>query len=319
MTNTARHPRFDRKRTFAMILASTMAFAPITLASAAGGGGGGGSVGGGSSPSASAQRYDPAEEYRIGLEALDAGEFDKAAKHFKRVTRVARRNADAQYLLGVSYLRGGNAKKARKPLENAVKYAPEMIPAHRDLAITYVQLDRAGDAETILGQLNARSTQCGETCADKPYLDQAISAIEGTLAGDAQASIGPDTTLLADAASADALYYQAVGLINEGNYEAALRGLDRAALAFGPHPDILTYQGFANRKLARFGTAEVYYNRALSVAPDHLGALEYSGELKVERGDISGARENLAKLDELCSFGCYEAEELRTWIDNAAT
>ncbi len=315
MTTNAHLPRFERKRSLAMVLAGTMIFAPITFVSAAGGGGGGG----GSSPSASAPRYDPAEEYRIGLEALDAGEFDRAAKHFKRVTRAARRNADAHYLLGVSYLRGGNAKKARKPLESAVKYAPEMIPAHRDLAIAYAQLDRAQDAQAILGQLDARSTQCGEGCADKPSLDQAISAIEGALAGDAQASIGPDTALLADAASADALYYQAVGLINEGNYEAALRRLDRAALAFGPHPDILTYQGFANRKLARFGTAESYYNRALSVAPDHLGALEYSGELKVERGDIAGARENLAKLDELCSFGCYEAEELRTWIDNAAT
>jgi len=232
---------------------------------------------------------------------------------------VARRNADAHYLLGVSYLRGGKVKKARKPLETAVKYAPEMIPAHRDLAIAYTQLDRSEDAQEILGQLGTRSTQCGASCADKPYLDQAISAIEGALAGDAQASIGPDTSLLADAASADALYYQAVGLINEGDYEAALRRLDRAALAFGPHPDILTYQGFANRKLARFSTAETYYNRALAVAPDHLGALEYYGELKVERGDMAGAKAHLAKLDELCSFGCYEAEELRSWIDDAAT
>ncbi|MEL6530377.1 MAG: tetratricopeptide repeat protein [Pseudomonadota bacterium] len=312
-------PSFDRKRALATMLAGAIVLTPASFASAAGGGGGGGSVGGSSSPSASAQRYDPAEEYRIGLAALNAEEFDKAAKHFKRVTRVARRNADAQYLLGVSYLRGGKAKKARKPLENAVKYDPDMILAHRDLAIAYTQLDRMTDAEAILGRLGERSAQCGAACAEKSSLDQAISAIEGALAGGAQAAIGPDISLLADAASADALYYQAVGLINDGDYEAALRRLDRAALAFGPHPDILTYQGFANRKLARFGTAEAYYNRALSVAPDHLGALEYYGELKVERGDLDGAKAHLARLDQLCSFGCYEAEELRSWIDNAAT
>jgi len=319
MISSTHRSRFGHQRKFAVLLAGALVFTPLTLATAAGGGGGGGSVGGSGSPSSSAQRYDPAEEYRFGLEALEAGEFAKAAKHFKRVTRVARSNADAHYLLGVSYLRDGKAKKARKPLENAIKRAPDMIPAHRDLAIAYTQLDRSDDAQEILSQLGARSSQCGETCADKPYIDQAISAIEGALAGDTQASIGPDTALLADAKSADALYYQAVGLINEGNYEAALRRLDRAALAFGPHPDILTYQGFANRKLARFGTAEVYYNRALAVAPEHLGALEYYGELKVERGDMAGAKAHLAKLDELCTFGCYEAEELRSWIDNADT
>ncbi len=314
MTKRLQHPRFDSRRKLALMIAGAMAIAPVTLATAAGGGGGGGSA-----PSSSASRYDPAEEYRSGLEALDAAKFDKAAKHFRRVTRVARKNADAHYLLGVSYLRGGNAKKARKPLENAVKYDPDMIMAHRDLAIAYAQLDRADDAQQILDDLGARSAQCGEGCADKASLDQAISAIEGALAGEAQAAIGPDTSLLADAASADALYYQAVGLINEGRYETALRRLDQAALAFGPHPDILTYQGFANRKLARFGTAETYYNRALDVAPDHLGALEYYGELKVERGDLEGAMAHLAKLDALCSFGCYEAEELRSWIQDAET
>ena len=300
---------------FAILLAGALIVAPLTYVSAAGGGGGGG----GSSPSASAPRYDPAEEYRSGLAALDAGDFEQAIDHFKRVTRAARRNPDAQYLLGLSYMRAGNFSRARRPLETAVRYAPEMIPAQRDLALAYVELGREDDAQEVLGTLTARAEQCAQTCADDAALGQAILAVQAAMAGEAQAFYGPDTSLLADAATADALYYQAVGLINDGNYETALRRLDDAALAFGPHPDILTYQGFANRKLARFETAEAYYNNALSIAPDHLGALEYSGELKVERGDLSGARANLAQLEKLCSFGCYEVEELREWIDNAET
>jgi hypothetical protein len=53
----------------------------------------------------------------------------------------------------------------------------------------------------------------------------------------------------------------------------------------------------------------------LAIAPRHRGALEYYGELKVERGDLAGARRMLARLDRACSFGCAEAEELRRWID----
>ena len=53
------------------------------------------------------------------------------------------------------------------------------------------------------------------------------------------------------------------------------------------------------------------------VAPNHKGATEYFGELKVERGDLAGARQMLARLETICHFGCAEAEELRRWIDGA--
>ncbi len=304
----------NHKRAFALVLASTLIAAPITYVSAAGGGGGGGS-----SPSTNAPRYDPAEEYRAGVIALDAGDHDAAIDHFKRVTRAARRNPDAQYLLGVSYMRAGNFNRARRPLEAAVRYAPDMIAAQRDLALAYVELERMDDAQEILGELNTRSEACAQRCAETADLADAIRVVEGAVTGGGQAYVGPDISQLANAEAADALYYQAVGLINEGQYEAALDQLDDAALAFGPHPDILTYQGFANRKLARFDRAEAYYNGALAIAPEHIGALEYYGELKVERGDLEGARDHLAKIEVLCSFGCYEAEELREWIDNADT
>jgi hypothetical protein len=34
----------------------------------------------------------------------------------------------------------------------------------------------------------------------------------------------------------------------------------------------------------------------------------------VERGDLAGAKRMLAKLDNLCTFGCAEADELRRWV-----
>jgi tetratricopeptide (TPR) repeat protein len=120
--------------------------------------------------------------------------------------------------------------------------------------------------------------------------------------------------LFANAAQGDGQYLAAVALINEARYEDAIATLKAAQQSFGPHPDILTYLGFANRKLKRFDVAEGYYKAALAAAPDHRGATEYFGELMVERGDLSGARRMLAKLDAQCRFGCAEAEELRAWI-----
>ena len=89
----------------------------------------------------------------------------------------------------------------------------------------------------------------------------------------------------------------------------------QAAATFGPQADILTYEGYAWRKKGDYAKAEGYYQQALAVAPNHIGATEYYGELKVARGDIKGARVMLARLDKLCAYGCADAEELRRWID----
>ena len=121
--------------------------------------------------------------------------------------------------------------------------------------------------------------------------------------------------LLASAGDGDAAYVQAVSLINEHRYDEALASLAAARLTFGPHPDLLTYQGYTWRKKGQLDRAEGYYRQALAIAPNHRGATEYYGELKVERGDTAGAKLMLARLDQLCTFGCAEAEELRRWID----
>jgi tetratricopeptide (TPR) repeat protein len=107
-------------------------------------------------------------------------------------------------------------------------------------------------------------------------------------------------------------------LVNEKRYEEAIAYLNDARWAAGPHPDILTYLGFANRKLMRFDVAEGYYQAALNISPNHRGALEYYGELKLERGNVAGAKAHLAKLEAICGFGCSEADELRRWISEKA-
>ena len=78
---------------------------------------------------------------------------------------------------------------------------------------------------------------------------------------------------------------------------------------------MLTYQGFANRKLGNYDVAISYYSAALKLAPDHRGANEYLGEYYVETGQTAKAKQQLVKLEKICAFGCEQAEELRRWID----
>ena len=277
---------------------------------AAGGGGGGG--GGGGMPSETTPRYDPAAEYQKGIAAYQAKDFKGAASAFKRVTEVVPKNAPSQYLLGSSLLLQGDFKKAKKPLELAVKYDVTLIDAQRDLGIAYARLGETAKAAAQRDALAAMKGACAAPCAKAGQFDSAIAAVTAAVGGTPQA-LAPSQRPGSPQA-ADEVYVAAVGLINEARYPEAIARLEDAVWSDGPHPDLMTYLGFANRKLKRYDAARAWYEQALAVAPAHRGALEYYGELKLELGDLAGARLHLARLDRICGFGCQQADELRQWI-----
>jgi tetratricopeptide (TPR) repeat protein len=300
-----------RRNTGFLALAAVAAALAVTPAWSAGGGGGGGGM---SMPSDSAPQYDPVAEYQKGITAYQASDFKGAMRAFRNVLSVSPKHAPAQYLLGSSYMQLGDFKKARGPLEKAVKFDGNLIDAQRDLGIVYAKLADAAKATAQRDALAARKTQCAGTCADAAKLDSALAAVEAAMAGARPQAL---TRPVAPLASVDALYVSAVSKINERRYDAAIAELQDSLWSVGPHPDVLTYLGFANRKLGRFDTAKQWYEMALAVSPTHRGALEYYGELKLELGDMAGARAHLARLDTLCAFGCQQADELRSWIREA--
>ncbi|MCW3846195.1 tetratricopeptide repeat protein [Sphingomonas sp. LB-2] len=301
-------------------LAALLFIGMPAIASDTGGGGGGG----GMSPSASAGNYDAAAEYRKGIAALQNNDFKGALKAFRNVLTVAPNDANTNFLAGLAAAGTGDDKAASSYFQKAVRYNANMIPARRQLGLTRAKLGDTAGAAAQRDWLQGKLTACGEGCADADALKAAIADIDAAIAAPAATEAAPAAPataappglglMLPDAARGDLDYLEAVSLINEHRYADAIVSLEAARLSFGPHPDILTYLGFANRKLGRYDVAEGYYRAALRVYPLHRGALEYYGELKVERGDLRGARANLALLDRSCTFGCYEAEELRRWI-----
>jgi Flp pilus assembly protein TadD len=282
-----------------------------------GGGGGGAGGAGGGMPSFSTPSYDPAAEYRAGIDALKADKFKEAEAHFNRVTEAAPRNADVWYVLGLARAGKGDLKGAEKAYEKSVKLAPDNINAHRELGVTLAKLNLADKAKAELDMLQQKATACGDSCPDAADLKSAVSAVQTAMSPNPRpsAELSPPSLLFSSPADGDHAYVQAVSLINERRYQEALTALNQAARTFGPHPDVLTYLGYTYRKMGQFDQAETYYREALQVAPHHRGATEYYGELKVERGDMTSAKRLLADLDNQCAFGCIEAETLRRWIE----
>jgi tetratricopeptide (TPR) repeat protein len=286
--------------------------------------GGGGSGAGGMVSSSPAQpAYDPVIEYQRGTAALQAGKYRDAVDAFQHVTDATPGVADAWLMLGMAKNGAGDVKGAEKAYERSVKLDGASVAAHRELALSLIKLKQPDKAGAELTTLKSQASACNDTCPDAADLKQAISAIEAALASGAPGpgaaatpAAGPAPLSLATPQQGDGAYVRAVSLINEQRFPEALASLDRAEAAIGPHPDILTYKGYVWRRMGDWAKAEGYYRQALAIAPEHRGATEYYGELKVLKGDAAGARAMLAKLERVCAFGCAEAEELRRWIDH---
>ena len=293
-------------------LAALLATASIAVANSSGG-----SMS--SAPSISAPEFDAAAEYRAGIDALKASRFADAKKSFGKVLGVAPTDANANFLAGLADAGLNDFKAAAKHYERAVRSNNKLVDAQRELAMAYLKLGDRAKAQTALEKLQKLEASCAATCEDAAKIKEAVTAVQSALAAPPQARLETRPPLLfASAERGDRAYLEAVGLINEHRYEQAIGSLERARVAFGAHPDILTYLGFANRKLHRYVVAEGYYRQALAAEPRHKGATEYYGELMVERGNLGGAKAMLARLDTICTFGCAEADELRQWISAKA-
>ena len=109
-------------------------------------------------------------------------------------------------------------------------------------------------------------------------------------------------------------YERGVEAIEATKYKKA-RKLFRKAVKDKPEDaDAWNYLGFSNRKLENFDQALEAYQKALAINPDHLGANEYLGELYLQTGELEKARERLKKLNDICTSGCEELDDLKASV-----
>src|SRR5262245_14727336 len=173
-----------------------------------------------SNPSVSTPDFDAAAEYRAGIEALKASQFDKAKKSFAKVLGVAPTDANCNFLAGLADAGLNDYKSAAKHYERAVKADSKMVEAHQELAVTYLKLGQRDKAEAELAKLQKLDADCKGTCDKAQSLKDAITAVQAALAAPPQARLETQPPLLfASADGGDHAYLDAVALINEHRYQ----------------------------------------------------------------------------------------------------
>lgn len=106
---------------------------------------------------------------------------------------------------------------------------------------------------------------------------------------------------------------QARGALDRQDWMGAQKIL-REAVARNPQDaDAHNLYAFSIRKGAKPAMDLVFrhYNEALRLDPKHRAAHEYLGEAYLMTGNVAKAKEHLAQLDNLCTFGCEEYSKLK--------
>lgn len=98
------------------------------------------------------------------------------------------------------------------------------------------------------------------------------------------------------------------------DWAGAIASLKKATAAEPNNPEAHNLLGYATRKSGDARGSLVHYQQALALDPKHIGAHEYIGEAYLMLNDVAKAEEHLAKLSDLCTFGCKEERALKAAI-----
>lgn len=289
--------------------------APLALAAPSGGGGG---MGGG----APSSQEDPQAAYQAGVAAMNAQNYREAIRQFRNARRALPDNSTINFALGRAYVGNNEDDEAQNAFERAVADDAAPVGAWLELGRLHLRAGNREDAVAIQSTLTQKIAACDATCGDarRAQLNAALTQLTQSLDAPPAPAADPATTgwNFPSVEEGRLAYAEAVGLINQERFADAFAALERTEAAVGPHADILNYMGFTSRKLGRLDDALGYYREALRLDPNHLGATEYLGELYIQMGQLDRARTQLARLDELCAYGCAQREELSRWIEGAA-
>jgi tetratricopeptide (TPR) repeat protein len=110
------------------------------------------------------------------------------------------------------------------------------------------------------------------------------------------------------------IYYSGYWLARTGQYAEAIEILNKASVK---NERILTYIGFATRKLGDHDAAMELYGRALTVNPNYTVARAYMGEAFITKGQLAMAREQLSEIATRCGTSCAEYSELKLELTKA--
>jgi tetratricopeptide (TPR) repeat protein len=123
------------------------------------------------------------------------------------------------------------------------------------------------------------------------------------------------TTPVANAENKD--YAAGRSAVGRKDWPAAVASFTKVVAAEPNNADAHNLLAYSYRWQGKYDDAFSHYERALSINPDHRGALEYQGVAFVKTGQIDKAEGNLARLEKIAGRNAEETRDLAKAIAEA--
>jgi tetratricopeptide (TPR) repeat protein len=188
----------------------------------------------------------------LGLALVELGQLEEAANHFKRSLELEPK-AEIYSDLGFIMAQLGKPEEAIADYRRALELDPSCASAHFNLAVTFVQAGRFGEAEShyrkaLPGRPTAETHNgLGYALARQGRTDEAIAEFRSAI--DANPKFTPAYNNLAEA------------LVQQGKLEEAVQYY-RRSLAEKPNPAVENALGAVLRKLGRTDAATTRFGKA---------------------------------------------------------
>ena len=123
------------------------------------------------------QKEDLFNLYKMGIEHLQAKEYEAAEKNFKRFLKSQKGHAKANYYMGLTKLGNNDQKTAARFIEKSLKRDDSLVEAYGVLGTIYASLEKTEKAQRILRQLELQAATCGD-CEQSNQIQTAQNMIE---------------------------------------------------------------------------------------------------------------------------------------------
>lgn len=130
----------------------------------------------------------------------------------------------------------------------------------------------------------------------------------------AEPSEAPSAASVAPVVTVQSELARAFAMVTALDYKGARKELIAIDKVFANDANVNNLLGYTSRKLKLYKSSATYYTKALGIDPNHLGALEYQGELFVVTKKMAAAKANLKKIGQICGTDCQEYKDLKKAI-----
>ena len=269
--------------------------------------------------------HDPEAHYLMGLACLLKCDYAASLKHLGKAAKLAPDDAVIQANLGIARLRGGDVKSAITALKHALALQPDYTLARYNLGCALIEADQAQAAIDCFQMLHQQHPDNAEyLCAladavrETGQWRKAISLYRQVLEKDprhgrAHTNMGPLMMHLGRLEEAVEHCRQAIAIApdetlarkNLGDCLVQMERLDDAMDAYADaweiQPDdaeLCTAIGKVWLETADWREAASWFQKALDIDADHIGAQCGLAGIEREQGLLDAARERLEPLYE---------------------